>query len=63
MAEEFAKLLTGEDSGAFELHQRTLDSAGNEKFIKTDKEAVAHKTRITNMANEVASEVAMQTFA
>jgi len=32
-------------------------------FIKTDKEAVAHKTRITNMANEVASEVAMQTFA
>lgn len=63
MADEFANLLTGEDSKAFELHQRTLDSSGTEKYIRADKEAVAHKTRITNMANEIASEVAMQTFA
>lgn len=39
--EAFADMLTGQDAGSFELHQRALDSQGNEKFLKTDKEAVA----------------------
>ena len=60
--EAFADLLTNEDAGSFELHQKTLDAQGNEKYVKTDKEAVAHKARMTKMAEEVATECANQTF-
>ena len=55
-------MLTGPDAGSFELHQRALDSQGTEKFLKCDKDAVAQKTRILNMAQEVAAECANQTF-
>jgi hypothetical protein len=60
--EAFADMLTGQDAGTFELHHRALDSQGNEKYLKSDKEAVAQKTRIINMAQEVAAECAGQTF-
>lgn len=56
--EEFANLLTSEDAGSFELHRRTLDAQGNEKYLKTDKDAVANKARVMKMAEEVAAECA-----
>lgn len=62
MAEAFADLLTDQKAAAFELHERSLDSQGNEKYIKTDKDQIAQKTRIMGLATSVANECSGQSF-
>ncbi len=61
MVEEFQNLLRDQGSN-FDIHQSVKDSTGKEKFYKVDKEEVAQRTGIQQMATEVANEIIDQTF-
>jgi len=61
MVEEFQHLLR-DKAANFDLHESVRDSSGKEKFYKVDKEEVAHRTGIQQMATEVANEILDQTF-
>lgn len=59
----FSQMLQNKEvSDKFELHQIDRDSNGVEKARKVDKEAVAQKTKMSAMAQEVIDAIYQQTF-
>lgn len=59
--DEFSKMLKDKNQ-PFELHEQLRDSEGKEKYMKVDRDEIATKTNLQQMATDVANEIMEHTF-